>query len=112
MDAFGLQRGQFAAELQAELRRLGDTGEKGGTVGAFVHRRWMNVRRLFTGQSEKAILAECERGERAAVEHYKEALEHEMAPEIHAIVEKQYEKVKEAHACICSLQGEAVHANE
>jgi uncharacterized protein (TIGR02284 family) len=105
-DAFGQERARFAAELQKEVRRLGDTAGKGGTFAATVHRGWMGIKSVVKGGDGHAVLVECERGEHAAAEHYREALEHDLPPALRTLVEQQYTQIKEAHDCISALQGE------
>src|ERR1051325_7017874 len=55
-----VQRAQFASELGAEVRQLGGTPSKTGSVSAAFHRGWMNIKAM-TGGSDDAIVAECER---------------------------------------------------
>jgi uncharacterized protein (TIGR02284 family) len=105
-DDFGQQRVEFAAELQKEVHRLGDTAGKRGTFAATMHRGWMGIKSALKGGDAHAVLVECERGEHAAAEHYREALEHDLPPALRTLVEKQYAKVKEAHDCISALQAE------
>jgi uncharacterized protein (TIGR02284 family) len=61
------QRGQFAAELQNEVRRLGGDPEKTGSTAAVLHRGWINIKSAVTGEDEGAVISECERGEDSAV---------------------------------------------
>src|ERR1044071_8053097 len=71
---WSIQRAQFASELEAEVRQLGGTPAKTGSVSAAFHRGWMNIKSIVTGGSDEAIIAECERGEDAAVENYQRVL--------------------------------------
>src|SRR4051812_35351037 len=61
--SYAAQRALFANELQAQVQRRGGTPEEGGSLTATLHRGWMNIKSLVTGQDEAAITAECERGE-------------------------------------------------
>jgi uncharacterized protein (TIGR02284 family) len=106
-EAEARQRGQFANELQAEVRRLGDPSEKKGTFAGAVHRGWIGLKSAFKGDA-RAVLAECERGERSTVTRYEEALAQEMPAEVRALVEKQLAKIKEAETRNSTLQGELV----
>ena len=81
---------QAAAELQAEVRRLGGDPENTGSVAAAVHRRWIDLKAAVTGRDEAAILTECERGEELAVKNYEDALKADLPAEVRAIVEAQY----------------------
>ena len=79
-----------AAELQAEVRRLGGDPETTGSVAASVHRGWIGLKAAVTGKDDAAIITECERGEQLAVKNYEDALEKELPAEVRAIVERQY----------------------
>ena len=79
-----------AAELQAEVRRLGGAPETTGTVAAAAHRGWIGLKGAVTGRDEAAILTECERGEELAVKHYEDARKTDLPVETRAIVEAQY----------------------
>src|SRR5437763_9039101 len=68
------QRAQFAAELQGELGRLGAHDHRTGTIAGALHQGWADIKSAATGGSDKALLAECERGEDAARKNYEEAL--------------------------------------
>jgi uncharacterized protein (TIGR02284 family) len=81
---------QSAAELQAEVRRLGGDAETTGSVAAAVHRRWIDLKSAITGRDEAAILTECERGEELAVKDYEDALKRDLPAEVRTVVERQY----------------------
>jgi uncharacterized protein (TIGR02284 family) len=102
---YAQQRAQFAAELQAEVRRLGGDPEETGSIAAGLHRGWINIKSAVTGEDEKAVISECERGEDSAVRNYEDALgEEDLPQDIRSIVERQYTAVKEAHDRIRSLE--------
>ncbi|HEX8142163.1 MAG TPA: PA2169 family four-helix-bundle protein [Pyrinomonadaceae bacterium] len=99
------QRAQFAAELQAEVRRLGGDPEQTGSIAASLHRGWINIKSAVTDEDEAAVISECERGEDSAVRNYGDALgEEDLPADIRAIVERQFTQVKEAHDRIRSLK--------
>jgi len=79
-----------AAELQAEVRRLGGDPETTGSVAASVHRGWIGLKSAVTGKDDAAIITECERGEQLAVTRYEDALEKDLPAEVRALVERQY----------------------
>lgn len=79
-----------AAELQAEVRRLGGDPEKTGSMAAAMHRGWMDLKAAVSGHDEAAILTECERGEELAVKNYEDALKTNLPAQTRAIVEPQY----------------------
>src|SRR5215475_3077033 len=55
-----VQRAQFAAELESEVRMLkGVPQEK--HVSSSLQRGWRNIKSLLHGMSDESIVAECER---------------------------------------------------
>jgi len=88
------QRAQFASELQSEVRQLGGTPAKTGSVSAAFHRGWMNIKSIVTGGSDDAIVAECERGEDAALENYQRVLKQNLPPNVLPVVKHQFTEIK------------------
>jgi uncharacterized protein (TIGR02284 family) len=95
---------QAAAELAAEVRRLGGNPSQTGHVAGALHRGWVNVKSLITGKDAKAVIDECERGEDYAVEQYEAALREDLPSDIRALVERQYRGVKKNHDRVRDLQ--------
>ena len=108
---YSQQRGQFAAELQNEVRRLGGDPEKTGSTAAVLHRGWINIKSAVTGEDEGAVISECERGEDSAVKSYEEALKNNLPADVQMIVERQFSQVKEAHDRIRSLEKRKAQTN-
>lgn len=79
-----------SAELSAQVRQLGGDPEKTGSIAGAVHRGWINIKSVVTGKDDDAIVAECERGEDVAVNNYESALEKDLPPQVHTMVEQQY----------------------
>ena len=94
---YSARRGRFAQELAAEVRRLGGDPETKGSPSGAMHRGWMNLKSAVTGDDTGAVIAECERGEDAALERYEDALEKELPGDIRTLVERQYADVKSTH---------------
>lgn len=109
---FARQRANFASELQIAVAKLGGEPEKGGSVGASVHRGWMDLKSAVTGKDEHAILEEAERGEDSAVHAFQDALGKDLPADLRAIVEKEYELVRQAHNQIRSLRDGTADAFE
>jgi uncharacterized protein (TIGR02284 family) len=104
-DAYSHQRAGFASELQSEVRRMGGEAAEVGSVTGSLHRGWMGLRTALTGEDERAVLDECERGEDAALAAYKAALGVDMPASVRSAVERQFAEVKEAHQRIRGLHG-------
>lgn len=98
------QRASFAAELQAEVRRLGGDPETGGTAMGAVHRGWIDIKSAVAGKDEGAVITEAERGEDHAVREYREALEKNLPTNVQTVVENQYIHVRDAHDHIRALE--------
>ena len=102
-----LQRGQFATQLQTLVRALGEDAETSGSAAGAMHRGWIDLKSAISSNDEKAILAECERGEDSAVAQYRSALECELPSDIRAVVISQSGAVKESHDEIKALRDSA-----
>jgi uncharacterized protein (TIGR02284 family) len=90
------QRASFAGELRDEVRRMGGEAAEGGSVTGSFHRGWMGLKAALTGEDERAILGECERGEDSALAAYRAALGVDLPVSVRSIVERQFAEVKEA----------------
>jgi uncharacterized protein (TIGR02284 family) len=108
LESYSQQRSEFAAELQLEVERLAENPAESGHLSASLHRGWINIKSVVSGREESAIVAECERGEDAAVKVYQDALSSALPQDLRAVVERQFVKIKEAHDQIRSL--EEVHS--
>lgn len=106
LQGYSKERAGFARALQAEVKKLGGTPGESGTLGAALHRGWMELKAAATLGSGGAILAACETGEDSAWTHYKHVIDSDISGESRAMVAKQWEKVKEAIAHLQHLQGE------
>jgi uncharacterized protein (TIGR02284 family) len=89
------QRADFAEALEAEMRRLGGV-PSGATVAGALHRHWMILRSMVSAGDEQAILAEVDRGERAALAAYQDALAHGLPMTARGLVEQQFALIKQA----------------
>ncbi len=69
-----------------------------------MHRAWINVKSAVTNRDRHAILAEAERGEDAAVDAYKDAMEKDLPMPIKEIVTRQSAEVQAAHDKVRALR--------
>ena len=93
-----------ATELQAEVARLGGKAETDSSTTGTLHRGWVNVKAMLTGDSDLAALNECERGEDAALDRYRDAIKKSLPDEIALVIQRQYEGVKRNHDQIRTLR--------
>jgi len=98
-----VQRAQFASELESEVRQLGGSPAKSGSVSAAFHRGWMNIKSIVTGGSDDAIVAECERGEDAALENFQRILKQNLPPNVLPVAKHQFTEIKRSHDRIRAL---------
>jgi uncharacterized protein (TIGR02284 family) len=101
---YSRERGDMARELQAEVRKLGGDPEKSGSMSGSLHRGWMDIKSAVTGKDDYAILAEAERGEDVAKEHYEKALKAALPGTAATIVQTQAAKVRQVHDEVRNLR--------
>lgn len=106
LEGYSKERAGFVRALQAEVKKLGGTPAESGTIGAALHRGWLELKSAVTLGSGGAILSACETGEDSAWTHYKHVIDSDISGESRAMVDKQWGKVKEAIAHLQHLQGE------
>jgi uncharacterized protein (TIGR02284 family) len=95
-------------DLAGEVQALGGEFEAGTTASGKLYRAWMDVKAVFTGHSRHAVLANCERGEDAAQNAYKEALEENTLPNyIRTTLESQKQILRASHDRIKALRDAA-----
>jgi uncharacterized protein (TIGR02284 family) len=99
------ERSGVLSDLQAELTRAGGSADRDGTVMGTLHQRWMDLKAGMTGNDDKAVINEVERGE----DYLKEKFETAMASDtlegnIRAIVERAYSSVRAGHDRVSALK--------
>ena len=95
---------QGATELQQAVVRCGGKPDEHSSASGTLHRGWLSLKGVLTGDRDQAALNECERGEDAALARYREALKHDLPSDIAEIVQRQYEGVKRNHDQIRSVR--------
>ena len=94
--------------LAAEVQALGGEYDRGTTASGKLYRAWMDVRAVFTGHDRYTVLANCERGEDAAQNAYKEALNENHIPAyIRTLLTGQKQTLKASHDKIKALRDAA-----
>ena len=91
------QRYNFGHELKDEIRKLGGDPEKGSSTKADLHRTWIDVKSLITGKDTEAVVKECIRGEKKALEDYEDALRRTDLPATsREVVQRQHDRIQNA----------------
>lgn len=99
--------GRAASELEAEIRRLGGEVAEHQTVAEAAHRVWVQLRGFFGGAGDEKMLQECERGEDAALERYRQALADNLPANLHAMLVRQYELAQRHHFIVRTMRERA-----
>ena len=107
-----LARAQDCRQAAEELRGLvaqlgGKSSPDGGTLAGAAHRGWVAVKGTLAGYSDLNMLEEAERGEDAALERYRAALDNDLPADVRAVVQRQYEGAKRNHNEIRTLRDAA-----
>ena len=103
---FSAQRAAMADELRRSAQLEGYTvPQGGGTVAGAVHRGWIAVKDVLTGDDASAIIAAAEQGEDHAKSKYRDALsEQTLSPEIRTVVQRQAAQIEVAHDYVSTLK--------
>ena len=102
---FAGQREQAASLLQAEVRRLGGEPDQDGSVMGSIHQTWLDLKAAVTGNDDKAIINEVERGEDYLKEKFETALNSgHLSGESRAVVERAYQSVRKGHDQVASIK--------
>ena len=110
---YAAQRGNYIRELQQRVRALGGDPDKHGSVSGSLHRGWINLKAALSSDEPHAVLAECERGEDAAVANYRDAIKDaDLDSESLALVQRQAAGVQEAHDRVKQLRDSVAYAHK
>ena len=98
-------RAQHANELDKAIRDLNATPVENGSSTGSIHRAWIDIKTAFTGNDDEAVLEECIRGDKAAVEEYQEVLDNETyLHEAKSIVRSQLQSIQNTLSTIKGLE--------
>ncbi|QNA84933.1 PA2169 family four-helix-bundle protein [Sphingomonas sp. So64.6b] len=92
------ERRQVVTALQGEVSRLGGNPEDDGTILAGAHRMFLNLKAAVTGNDDKAIVNEVERGEDHIKAKFEDArADTDLSPETRSAIETAYGSVRQGH---------------
>ena len=99
------ERQQVVEQLRSEVRRLGGNPEDDGSFMGKTHQRFEDLKAAITGQDEKAIVNEVERGEDYLKEKFETALNGDtLSGESRSVVERCYQSVRSGHDQMSQLK--------
>lgn len=99
------ERRTVVSNLQAQVRALGGNPEDDGTVLAGAHRVFLDLKAKITGQDDKAIINEVERGEDYLKAKYESALsDTDLSPATKAIIQTANQSVRQGHDEMSALK--------
>ena len=100
------QRYEFKHQLESEIRDFGESPEEDSTLGADMHRSWMNLKTAFTSNDEEAILEETAKGEKNAIEEYNKVIKDDnFPPSTLNMLIKQRNEIKKTLQEVKELEG-------
>ena len=99
------ERQRVVEQLRDEVRRLGGNPEDDGSFLGKTHQRFEDLKAAITGNDDKAIINEVERGEDYLKEKFEAALnDGDLDSESRAVVERCYQTVREGHDQMSQLK--------
>ena len=106
------ERQQVVEQLRGEVRRLGGNPEDDGSFMGQTHQRFEDLKAAVTGQDEKSIVNEVERGEDYLKEKFETALNSDtLSGDSRSVVEQCYQSVRSGHDQMSQLKhGLETHA--
>jgi uncharacterized protein (TIGR02284 family) len=98
------QRGEFATEIDREIRALGGEPDKGTSLAADLHRAWINIKSTFTSDDDKATVQEAHRGDQEALNDYNSVLqETDLAASTRELLLRQKQSIDSANTSMARL---------
>lgn len=99
------ERSEVAGELRAEVTRLGGEPDTSGSTAGHLHQRFLDLKTALTGNDDKAIVNEVERGEDYLKEKFETALaSDDLNPESRTVVERVFQSVRNGHDRVSALK--------
>lgn len=91
------KRRDFGIKIKDEIAKLGGMPDKGSSTTAKVHATWMDVRAALAPNTDDAIIKECKRGEKNAIQEYEEILkQNDLTPSSRKVVQQQREEITDS----------------
>lgn len=101
------QRERFVEALRPHAQRLGGAADADGTATGALHRGWMSLKDSLGPHTDAAIVKEAERGERAALAAFEDAIDGILPPDSRELIESCRAQVEHSYRRIVALQAVA-----
>lgn len=89
------ERYRFGHEIKGIMADQEYKIDKGSTIEGDMHRVWLNIKKTFAKNSEKAIVEEAIRGEEYAIDDYRDAIANEnLLPKHKAILSDHLQAIE------------------
>lgn len=105
------QRALFRSELENNLiKDFGVEAKEDDSLASKLHRGWMDFKSGLSAKDTKAVLEECERGEKHAIEKYTEALKGGLPAFIEERIQEQLGLIKGTLSQLHEFESEVSHS--
>ena len=74
------KREEFNTNLRREIKGAYTDFDESGSFSGTIHRAWMDIKNLFSADSDEAMLAESITGDKAAIDEYDDVIKYENLP--------------------------------
>lgn len=98
--------GDAAREMQEAVHNLGGAPKALGSFGNTLHRTWMHLKASAMARDEDLILDEIEGDENAVEDGLARAINEDVPPEIHDLLERRYKGALKLHGEIRELRAQ------
>ena len=99
------ERSGVLSDLDAELGRMGGSADRDGTTMGALHQRWLDLKASITGNDDKAVINEVERGEDYLKGKFQAAMKSDaLEGDARGIVERAFVSVREGHDRVSNLK--------
>jgi uncharacterized protein (TIGR02284 family) len=92
------------AELQDQVRLLGNTAEQEGSLWGAARRRWTSVRSMMSSRIDTVIIEECVRSQGSVRALYADALDLDLPRPLHSVVERHHRAIVATHYRLLDLR--------
>ncbi len=74
------KRKEFNVSLRREIKVAYADFDDSGSFGGTIHRAWMDIKNLFSADSDESMLEESITGDKAAIDEYNDVIEYKNLP--------------------------------